>query len=156
MYRIFLLIREHEQDMVKLKKLLTESCKARRLRRIYLNIQITFLTWFVELLGFFVIILGSFIIGHTNIYLTLCFQVISQFIYTAIVPGMYLVNSTSSKDQINDSSFYISLHKILRMNKNSEGPNTEDQNGENNDDQGEQNENIDAGGDERRDNEKTN
>ena len=54
-----------------------------------------------------------------------------RIVYTAIVPGMYLVNSTSSKDQINDSSFYISLHKILRMNKNSEGPNTEDQNGEN-------------------------
>ena len=156
MYKILDLIRDHEQDMVKLKKLLTESCKARRLRRIYLNIQITFLTWFVELSGFFVIILGSFIIGYTNTYLTLCFQTISECIYTAIVPGMYLVNSTSSKDQINDSSFYISLHKILRMNKNSEGPNTEDQNGEDNDDRGEQNENIDAEGDEGRDNGKPN
>ena len=156
MYKILDLIRDHEQDMVKLKKLLTESCKARRLRRIYLNIQITFLTWFVELLGFFVIILGSFIIGYTNTYLTLCFQTISECIYTAIVPGMYLVNDSSSKDKINDSSFYISLHKILRMNNNSEGPNNEDQNGEDNDDQGEQNENIDAGGDEGRDNGKTN
>ena len=124
--------------MVKLKKLLTESCKARRLRRIYLNIQITSLTWFVELIGFFVIILGSFIIGYTNTYLTLCFQTISECIYTAIVPGMYLVNSTSSKDQINDSSFYIALHKILGMNKNSTGQNTEDQ--------GEQNENVEAEG----------
>ena len=150
------MIRDHEQDMVKLKKLLTESCKARRLRRIYLNIQITSLTWFVELLGFFVIILGSFIIGYTNTYLTLCFQTISECIYTAIVPGMYLVNDSSSKDKINDSSFYISLHKILRMNKNSEGPNIESQNGEGNHDQGEQNENIDAGGDEGRDNGKIN
>ena len=41
---------------------------------------------------------------------------ITGLIYIAVVPAMYLVNSNSSKDQINNSSFYITLHKILRRN----------------------------------------
>ena len=41
---------------------------------------------------------------------------ITGLIYIAVVPAMYLVNSNSSKDQINNSSFYITLHKILQRN----------------------------------------
>ena len=104
--------------MIKLKNLLDDSTKARRLRRIYLNIHITFLTWLVECLGFFLIFLGSFILGYENSNVTLCLQITTVLIYIVVVPGMYLVNGNTSKDQINDSSFYIALHKILQRRNN--------------------------------------
>ena len=106
--------------MIKLKNLLDDSTKARRLRRIYLNIQITFLTWLVEFLGFFMVFLGSFILGYKNSIVTFCLQTATCLIYIAVVPGMYLVNGNSSKDKINNNSFYITLHKILRRNNNEE------------------------------------
>lgn len=104
--------------MIKLKKLLDDSTKARRLTRIYLNIHITFLTWLAEFVGFLFIFLGSFILGYENNNVTLCLQITTALIYIVVVPGMYLVNGNSSKDQIIDSSFYIALHRAIRTNNN--------------------------------------
>ena len=100
-YSIGLIIRCNDETMAKLKKILDDSAKARRLRRIHLNIQITFLTWLVEFLGFLFVVLGSFIFGNNNIYLTFFLQMMTCFVYIVIIPSMYLLNSNDSKDHMN-------------------------------------------------------
>ena len=104
--------------MAKLKKLLDDSSKARRLRRIYLNIQITFLTWLIEFVGFLLIVFGSFIFGYKNSYLTLFLQMFSALIYIVVIPSMYLLNSYDLKEQINNSNFYIAISKLNLRRKN--------------------------------------
>ena len=103
--------------MAKLKKILDDSAKARRLRRIHLNIQITFLTWLVEFLGFLFVVLGSFIFGNNNIYLTFFLQMMTCLVYIIIIPSMYLLNSNDVKDLISESNFYITINNIIRFKK---------------------------------------
>ena len=43
--------REHEKSMVKLQKLLADSKKIRRRRRIFLNMHISFVAWLIESFG---------------------------------------------------------------------------------------------------------
>ena len=104
--------------MAKLKEILDDSAKVRRLRRIHLNIQITFLTWLVEFLGFLFVVLGSFIFGNNNIYLTFFLQMMTCFVYIVIIPTMYLLNSNDSKDHISESTFYIAINNMIRLKKN--------------------------------------
>ena len=117
--------------MAKLKKILDDSAKARRLRRIHLNIQITFLTWLVEFLGFLFVVLGSFIFGNNNIYLTFFLQTMTCFVYIVIIPSMYLLNSNDSKDYISESEFYIRINNMIRL-KNNNKVEVEDQKEEKN------------------------
>ena len=103
--------------MAKLKQILDDSAKARRLNRIHLNIQITFLTWLVEFLGFLFVVLGSFIFGNNNIYLTFFLQMMTGLVYIIIIPSMYLLNSNDTKDLISESNFYITINNMIRFKK---------------------------------------
>ena len=106
MTRIFISLRAHKQNMKNLKKLLSDPAKAKRQRRINLNIQITILSWLVEFLSFFVIFLGTFILGNRNSKVTLAMQTLTAFCYFLVVPSMYLVNSNNFKTVVLESKIY--------------------------------------------------
>ena len=90
-----------------LKKLLSDSAKARRHRRTLLNMQITILAWLVEFLGFVVIFLGAFLLGHENSIVTLSLQTITVLIFLLICPSIYLMNSYHMKNLIAESRLYF-------------------------------------------------
>ena len=92
--------------MVKLRKLLSESSKIRRHRRILLNIHITFLAWALEVFGFLVGFTFGMIIGHQN-NSTRGVQMILSVIYLIIVPGAHIINSIDVKQRIVQSNIYI-------------------------------------------------
>ena len=98
--------------MTNLKKLLSDPAKAKRQRRINLNIQITILSWLVEFLSFFVIFLGSFILGNRNSKVTLAMQTLTAFCYFVVVPSMYLVNSNNFKTVVLESKIYSALNSL--------------------------------------------
>ena len=98
--------------MIKLKKLLTNSSKTRRHRRKILNVQITFLAWLVESIGFLVIFLGTFILGHENNIFNFFMQTITLIIYFILLPFVFLLNDFDIKSTIVDSQTY---EKILNM-----------------------------------------
>ena len=98
--------------MRNLKKLLSDPGKAKRQRRINLNIQITILSWLVEFLSFFVVFLGAFILGNKNSKVTLALQTLTAFCYLIVVPSMYLVKSSKFKTRVLDSKIYLALNVI--------------------------------------------
>ena len=103
--------------MEKLKKLLSDSKRARRNRRNTLNIQITFLGWSVEFLGFLMVFLGTVIIGHEDSMTTLYLQTITLIVYFIALPSTVLLNGSDMKDRIVDSIFYISFTSLFKGNQ---------------------------------------
>ena len=106
--------------MKNLKKLLSDPAKAKRQRRINLNIQITILSWLVEFLSFFVIFLGSFILGNRNSKVTLAMQTLTAFCYFLVVPSMYLVNSNNFKTVVLESKIYTAFNSLCCFPSNEE------------------------------------
>ena len=98
--------------MTNLKKLLSDPAKAKRQRRINLNIQITILSWLVEFFSFFVIFLGAFILGNKNSKVTLAMQTLTSFLYFVVVPSMYLVNSKKFKAVVLESKIYSAFNVL--------------------------------------------
>ena len=92
--------------MVRLRKLLPDSSKIRRHRRIVVNLQITFLAWLVEVFGFFLIFLGTFILGHENNVVNLSMQLLTVIVYFNIMPCIFLINDSDVKAQIIESDWY--------------------------------------------------
>lgn len=92
--------------MMKLKKILPDSSKNRRSRRIVLNIQITFLGWLIEVFGFLSIVVGLYIVGHGNATVTLVLQTFSMTLYGILLPCSVLINSSEIKDYIAESDWY--------------------------------------------------
>ena len=106
--------------MKNLKKLLSDPAKAKRQRRINLNIQITILSWLVEFLSFFVIFLGTFILGNRNSKVTLAMQTLTAFFYFLVVPSMYLVNSNNFKTVVLESKIYLVFSSLCCFPSNEE------------------------------------
>ena len=92
--------------MMKLKKILPDSSKNRRSRRMVLNIQITFLGWLIEVFGFLSIAVGLYIVGHGNATVTLVLQTFSMTLYGILLPCSVLINSSEVKDYIAESDWY--------------------------------------------------
>ena len=102
--------------MIKLRKLLSDSSKARRHRRNLLNIQITVLAWIIEFLGISGFMIGSFIIGHTNTIATFILQTFSATFNFILLPGVLSISNTNFKAAIADSGWYQTLiEKISPM-----------------------------------------
>ena len=99
--------------MTKLHTLLSESAKARRYRRTVLNLQITFLAWVIEFVGFFVIFLGTFILGHENNIVNYSLQTLTIFIYFIALPSTFLINNTKFKIFIAESNWYSTFLNIF-------------------------------------------
>ena len=99
--------------MKTLKKTLSKSAQARRIRRSSLNIQIAILAWLVEFFGFFTIFLGSFLLGHDNSIVTLTLQTLSLLFYYVFTPSTLLLNSSHLKATVTDSEWYVKFHKMF-------------------------------------------
>ena len=100
--------------MKRLNTLLSDSSKARRNRRNSLNIQIAFLAWLVEFLGFFLTVLGSHILGHKDSVVTMIMQILSMIIFMIILPCIILINSEYVKTEIVESNWYLSFLALVR------------------------------------------
>ena len=93
--------------MVKLRNLLDDSAKARRHHKNLLNVQVTFLAWFAESMGFVIIFLGTFVLGHENNVVNFCMQTLTLVVYFNILPCVFLLKDSSElKIKIVDSSWY--------------------------------------------------
>ena len=109
--------RTHQESLRKLRKLISDSNKDIRHRRHLLNIQITFLGWLTEFIGFFMIFLGSFIIGHGIVALTLTLQLLTFIAFYIIVPCVYLVNESDFKAKFAESPLYFNFLKFFKSEK---------------------------------------
>ena len=117
--------------MWNLRKLLSESARAKRDRRNTLNIMITILAWLVEFIGGLLIVIGSFIFGHKNSTLTLSLQTLTMLFYFTIYPCTYLINDAKLKRKIADSYWYIALvNRFSCCHSNRVKPNTIENDGE--------------------------
>ena len=113
MNMFFLFRREHKASMVILRNLLNDSAKTRRHHKNLLNVQVTFLAWFAESMGFLIIFLGTFVLGHENNFVNFCMQTLTLVVYFNILPCVFLLKDSSElKINILDSMWY---DKILVM-----------------------------------------
>ena len=114
---IFLFVFSDEKDtLFRLRKLLTASSKERRHRRRLLSIQITFIAWLAESMGFLVIFLGTFILGHENNVFNFLMQTITLTIYFIILPSVFLLNDFDVKSEIVESNWYSTILTIFHCN----------------------------------------
>ena len=105
--------------MLKLRELLCDSSKVKRRRRIFLNMQMTFLAWVVEFFGFVVIVLGIFIIGKNNNIITFVIQNVTALLIFILVPGTYLINNSSFKSLVLQNRVYLNfIDKLFPIDSN--------------------------------------
>ena len=128
------IFRTHKENMKNLKKLLSDPAKAKRGRRINLNIQITILSWLVEFLSFFIIFLGAYILGNKNSKVTLGMQTLTAFCYLIVVPSMYLLNTNKFKAVILESKIYSAFNYLSLIRLPSNETQKEQDNDQNGDD----------------------
>ena len=95
--------------MVKMRKFLADSTKARRNRRYLLNIQITIFTWLVEFILFFGIFIGMFIVGQDNSNTSDILYLFTLIISFIILPSMILFSGSHLKSMIVDCNWYLML-----------------------------------------------
>ena len=106
LYYFYHCFRNHKETMIKLRKVLTDSAKARRHRRNVVNLQITFLQWLIEVFGFLIIFLGTFILGHENNLVNFSMHLVTLVVYFNILPCIFLINDSHVKGQIIESNWY--------------------------------------------------
>ena len=121
---ILLFFSDEKKSIAALRKLLTDSSKARRHRRRILNIQITFLAWLVESIGILVIVLGIFIFGHDSNVLNFFMQTLTLIIYFVLLPSVFLINDFDIKSKIVESKWYNKILTFFHCNyiKSEENP----------------------------------
>ena len=113
--------------MVKLRKLLSATSRSRRNRKNILNIQMTILSWLVEFTGFLLVFLGSFIFRGKDSIVTGSMQTFTFFVYFVMVPSVFLVNDPYIKGIIIESSWYIKLLDMFRLDPEFEQYDEEDE-----------------------------
>ena len=111
--RLFDIVREHQQSMIRLKKMMSEKQKKLKTRNNTLNLQITILGWLVEVLGFVPTIVGVGILGHGNSIATMTLHTISMINYFIILPCSILVNSSDVKEYIIEHELYSRFLRIF-------------------------------------------
>ena len=93
--------------MVRLRKLLSDTAKVRRNRRIILNMQVSFLAWLLEFIGGLMAILMIFLPQENDT--TRGLNLLTGVLYLIIVPSAYLINSADVKSAIVDSKPYLAF-----------------------------------------------
>jgi hypothetical protein len=97
--------REHDQNMVKLRKLLADSRKIRTRRRIFLNLNITFMSWIAECFGSITWGLMSYYPQENRT--TRGLQCILGVMYMIVIPCSYILNSSDVKKMIIDNRIFL-------------------------------------------------
>ena len=109
--------------MVKLRNLLDDKSKIRRGRRILLNMEITFLAWFVEFVGSILFALSIFLLHESEKETSKRSSgLISGVIYSWIVPAVYLINLSDVKLAILDSKLYLKVTNMFFPHINQVAP----------------------------------
>ena len=94
--------------MKKLKNLLSDDFKGIRHRRLVLTIQITILSWLVELLATMVALL-VLLIGVDNKMGEFIMEELARFVYVIALPSIIVIRDSELKDNILESPLYISI-----------------------------------------------
>ena len=116
MISFFFVFSDEKDSIFRLRKVLTTASKEGRHRRRLLNIQITFLAWLAEFVGFLVIFLGKFILGHESNVFNFFMQTLTLIIYFVILPSVFLLNDFDVKSEIVDSNWYGTILTIFHCN----------------------------------------
>ena len=93
--------------MVKMHKLLSDDRKIRRRRRIFLNMNITFMSWITECFGSIIWLLMQNY-PQENIT-TRGLQCIFGVMYMIVIPSSYILNSADFKKMIIDNPIYLAF-----------------------------------------------
>ena len=97
-----------------MKLALSESARRRRNRQVDISIQMTSLTWFLELITGIVSLSIYFISGHkdslqaANIALVL----FTHFLHFIIIPSAYSLNTEGFKKRIFENGLLRSFHNV--------------------------------------------
>ena len=113
---IFFTFSDEKKSMTAIRKLLSDSSKARRHRRRVLNIQITFLAWLIESIGVLIILLGIFILGHDSNILNFSMQALTMVVYFLLLPSVFLANDFDIKSKIAESDWYGTILTFFHCN----------------------------------------
>ena len=96
--------------MAKLKQLLSDDLKIVRHRRFVLGIQITILTWIVELMASFIAIIVILIgMNKQSRVGEIVLRELIVSVYTVILPGIVIIRDSEVKNRILQSDWYISV-----------------------------------------------
>ena len=96
--------------MAKLKQLLSDDLKVIRHRRFVLGIQITILTWIVELMASFISIMVILIgMNKQSRVGEIVLRELIVSVYTVILPGIVIIRDSEVKNRILQSDWYISV-----------------------------------------------
>ena len=94
--------------MAKLKQLLSDDLKIVRHRRFVLGIQITILTWIVELIASFIAIIVILIgMNKQSRVGEIVLRELIVSVYTVILPGIVIIRDSKVKNKILQSDWYI-------------------------------------------------
>ena len=94
--------------MAKLKQLLSDDLKIVRHRRFVLGIQITILTWIVELIASFIAIIVILIgMNKESRVGEIVLRELIVSVYTVILPGIVMIRDSKVKNKILQSDWYI-------------------------------------------------
>ena len=113
----YYIYRQHNESMIKLRKVLSKLHQDIRHRRKLINIHITILSWLVEFFGFFLIALGSFILGHGSSVRTLCLQAFTCLFYFVCLPCTILINDSDLKMTLAENKYYKNILSIFNCNE---------------------------------------
>ena len=100
--------------MLKLKNLLSDNLKITRHRRFVLGLQITILTWIVELIASFIIILVVLIgMSKESKVEEIVVRELVVCVYTVILPGIVIIRDSELKEYILQNRWYIKVLESL-------------------------------------------
>lgn len=132
--------------MAKLKQLLSDDLKVIRHRRFVLGIQITILTWIVELMASFISIMVILIgMNKQSRVGEIVLRELIVSVYTVILPGIVIIRDSEVKNRILQSDWYISVLDNLGLTykgplrENDPGEETEQRETSESEDQGSNN-----------------
>ena len=115
---LYLTFFSQEDNIRKVSNTFNDNRMAKRHQRRMVNIQITFLAWVAEILGFFFIVFGTFILGHENNIANYTMQNITVFIYFNILPAILILNNSMYKERILKSKWYGRFLTVFKWQYN--------------------------------------
>ena len=114
--------------MIKLRKLLSDSRKIRRRRRIFLSMNITIASWLTEFFGNIAWGLMAYYPQENGT--TRGLQYLVFFMYFIVIPSSYLLNTSDIRKTIVDSRNYLAFTNRFFPHINQIQPVNNDQNEE--------------------------